>query len=106
MKISYVKTKTGSERPVELDETLEGQPGVRRFKQRDGSGREDWYWVANMMIDAKQNAKRWSCTKHGDKCAHAQAVAQRLEWERLKLSKDKKRSESKGKKKAKAKTGR
>ncbi|MGJ8634485.1 MAG: hypothetical protein ACSHX7_11260 [Luteolibacter sp.] len=102
MKKSYLKTKTGSERTVELDENLACQPGVRRFKQRDGSGREDWYWVANMMIDAKQNARRWSCTKHGDKSAHAQAVAQRLEWERLKQAKAKERAGAKDKKKAKA----
>ncbi len=60
MKKSYVEAKNGKRRMVELDETLMCQPGVRRFKQRDGSGREDWYWVANMMIEAKQNARRWS----------------------------------------------
>ncbi len=106
MKKSYLKTKDGSDRPVELDENLVGQPGVRRFKQRDGSGREDWYWVANMMIDAKQNARRWSCSKHGDKGAHAQAVAQRLEWEKLKLQKAEAKAESKAKKSSKPKAGR
>lgn len=84
MKKSYVMAKAGIKRVVELDENLVGQIGVRRFKQRDGSGREDWYWVANMMIEAKQNARRWSCSKHGDEEAYKQALAQRLEWERKK----------------------
>ena len=103
MKKSYVTTRAGKRRQVELDESLATRPGVRRFKQKDGSGREDWYWVANMMIEAKQNARRWSCTKHGDQGAHAQAVAQRLEWEKLKLAKDAEKSKSKEKSKRKAK---
>ena len=103
MKKSYLETKNGTRRTVELDENLVGQPGVRRFKQRDGSGREDWYWVANMMIEAKQNARRWSCSKHGDKEAHAQAVAQRLEWEKVKLQKTKEKAKAKGKVRSKAK---
>ncbi|WP_411825615.1 hypothetical protein [Luteolibacter sp. AS25] len=101
MKKEYLKTKAGGERTVELDESLEFKPGVRRFKQRDGSGREDWYWVANMMIEAKQNARRWSCTKHGDKGAYELALAQRLEWEKLKLQKDKAKAKAKAESKAK-----
>ncbi|MFD2257249.1 hypothetical protein ACFSSA_11235 [Luteolibacter algae] len=101
MKKTYIKTKDGKRRQVELDETLVGQPGVRRFKQKDGSGREDWYWVANMMIEAKQNARRWSCSKHGDKGAYELALAQRLEWEKLKMQKVKAKAEAKAKKSAK-----
>lgn len=74
-------------RPVQLDDNLETAIGVRRFLQRDGSGRADWYWVANMMIEGKQHARRWSCTKHGDKGAYEKAIAQRQEWEQLKAEK-------------------
>lgn len=84
MEKAHVITKDGSQRIVELDETLVPHIGVRRFMQKDGSGRADWYWVANMMIGAQQNARRWSCSKHGDKGAYEQALAQRQEWERLK----------------------
>jgi hypothetical protein len=87
MKKLYIETKDGSKRAVELDDKLETQIGVRRFMQKDGSGRADLYWVANMMISAKQRARRWSCTKHGDKAAYEQAVAQRQEWERIKEEK-------------------
>lgn len=100
MKISYLKTKNGEKRPVELDGNLVGQPGVRRFKQKDGSGREDWYWVANMMIEAKQNARRWSCSKHGDKGAYELALAQRLEWEKIKQEKTKAKAKAKAESKA------
>ncbi len=80
MRKTRVTTKSGGTRVVELDDTLEPQIGVRRFMQKDGSGRADWYWVANIMIEAKQNARRWSVSAHGDKGAYELAIAQKKEW--------------------------
>lgn len=35
-----------------------------------------------MMVDGKQQARRWACKKYGDEGAFKLALAQRLEWER------------------------
>ncbi len=67
--------------PAKLDGRLRDSTGVRRRLERDGLGREAWWWIANALIDGKQRSRRWSVDKHGDREAWRQAVAQRREWE-------------------------
>ena len=50
--------------------------------ERDGLGREAWWWIANAIIGGKQRSRRWSVDKHGDRGAWRLAVAQRWEWEK------------------------
>ncbi len=69
-------------RPTKLDGRLRDSTGVRRRLERDGLGREAWWWIANAMIEGKQHSRRWSVDKHGDRGAWRQAVAQRREWKR------------------------
>jgi hypothetical protein len=69
--------------PVELDGRLRDSTGVRRRLERDGLGREAWWWIANAIINGKQYSRRWSVDKHGDHGAWWLAIAQRREWEKL-----------------------
>lgn len=67
--------------PVKLDVRLRDSTGVRRRLERDGLGREAWWWIANGTIDGRQRIRRWSVEKYGDRGAWRQAMAQRIEWE-------------------------
>jgi hypothetical protein len=46
--------------------------------ERDGLGREAWWWIANIdiNINGRQVSRRWSVDKHGDRGARP-AIAQR-----------------------------
>jgi hypothetical protein len=66
--------------PVKLDARLRDSPGVRRRLERDGFGREAWWWIASALVDGHQYSRRWSVDKHGDRGAWRQAMAQRKEW--------------------------
>ncbi len=67
--------------PVKLDGRLRDSTGVRRRLERDGLGREAWWWIANGSIEGRQRIRRWSVEKYGDRGAWRQAMEQRLEWE-------------------------
>ena len=67
--------------PAKLDGQLRDSTGVRRRLERDGFGREAWWWITNALFDGKQHSRRWSVDKHGDRGAWRQAIAQRREWE-------------------------
>ncbi len=67
--------------PAKLDGRLRDSTGVRRRLERDGFGREAWWWITNALFDGKQHSRRWSVDKHGDRGAWRQAMAQRREWE-------------------------
>lgn len=69
--------------PTKLDGRLHDSKGVRRRLERDGFGREAWWWFAGAYIKGKQRCRRWSVDKHGDRGAWQQAIAQRREWEKL-----------------------
>ena len=69
--------------PPKLDDRLRASTGVRRRLERDGLGREAWWWIANAVIDGHQRSRRWSVEKHGDRGAWRLAMAQRREWEAL-----------------------
>lgn len=73
-----------TKRPAKLDGRLRDSSGVRRRLERDGFGREAWWWIANAIVDGKQRVRRWSVDRHGDRGAWKEAVAQRKEWERMK----------------------
>jgi hypothetical protein len=49
--------------------------------ERDGFGREAWWWFASAYIDGRQRTRRWSVDKYGDRGAWRLAMAQRREWE-------------------------
>jgi hypothetical protein len=66
---------------VKLDGRLRDSTGVRRRLERDGFGREAWWWFASALVDGKQRTRRWSVDKYGDRGAWRQAIAQRREWE-------------------------
>lgn len=71
------------EKPVaKLDGRLRDSTGVRRRMERDGLGREAWWWIANAIIGGKLHSRRWSVDKHGDRGAQRLAMAQRREWEK------------------------
>ena len=65
---------------AKLDLRLKDLIGVRRRMQRDGMGREAWWWIATAYIENKQRSRRWSVTAHGDREARQLAIAQRKEW--------------------------
>lgn len=67
--------------PTKLDRRLRDSTGVRRRLERDGMGREAWWWIANAIIEGRQRSRRWSVDKHGDRGAWQQAIAQRKAWE-------------------------
>ena len=67
--------------PTKLDGRLRDSNGVRRRLERDGFGREAWWWIATCIVGGVQRSRRWSVDKHGDRGAWQQAVAQRREWE-------------------------
>ena len=67
---------------AKLDGRLRDSTGVRRRLERDGFGREAWWWIASIIIDGHQFSRRWSVDKHGDRGAWRQAMAQRVEWEK------------------------
>jgi len=67
--------------PTKLDGRLRDSTGVRRRLERDGFGREAWWWFASALVDGKQRTRRWSVDKYGDHGAWRQAMAQRREWE-------------------------
>ncbi len=69
-------------RPTNLDGRLRDSTGVRRRLERDGFGREAWWWIASALVDGKQHSRRWSVDKHGDRVAWRQATAQRREWDK------------------------
>jgi hypothetical protein len=68
--------------PVKLDGRLRDSTGVRRRLERDGLGREAWWWFATAVINGRQRTRRWSVDKYGDHGAWRLAMAQRLEWEK------------------------
>lgn len=67
--------------PVKIDGRLRDSTGVRRRLERDGFGREAWWWFASAYIDGRQRTRRWSVDKHGDRGAWRLAMAQRRVWE-------------------------
>jgi len=67
---------------AKLDLRLKDRTGVRRRLERDGMGREAWWWIANAHFAGKQHSRRWSVTAHGDRDARRLAIAQREEWRR------------------------
>ena len=69
--------------PTKLDGRLKDQTGVRRRLERDGLGREAWWWFASALVDGRQRMRRWSVDKYGDLGAYRLAKAQRREWERM-----------------------
>jgi hypothetical protein len=68
--------------PAKLDGRLRDSTGVRRRMERDGLGREAWWWIANININGRQVSRRWSVDKHGDRGAWRLAIAQRQAWEK------------------------
>lgn len=68
--------------PVKLDGRLRESTGLRRRLERDGLGREAWWWMANAIVNGRQRVRRWSVEKYGDRGAWRLAMAQRLEWEK------------------------
>ena len=68
--------------PAKLDGRLRDSTGVRRRMERDGLGREAWWWIANININGRQSSRRWSVDKHGDRGAWRLAIAQRQAWEK------------------------
>lgn len=68
--------------PVKLDMRLRDSTGVRRRLERDGLGREAWWWMASALFDGRQHVRRWSVDKYGDRGAWRLAMAQRREWEK------------------------
>ena len=67
---------------AKLDMRLKDRTGIRRRMERDGMGREAWWWIATAYISNKQLTRRWSVTAHGDREARQLAIAQREEWKR------------------------
>jgi hypothetical protein len=67
---------------VKLDGRLRESTGVRRRFERDGLGREAWWWMANATVNGRQRVRRWSVEKYGDRGAWRLAMTQRLEWEK------------------------
>jgi hypothetical protein len=70
--------------PLKLDVRLSDSKGVRRRLERDGLGREAWWWIANANVNGRQRVRRWSVDKYGDRGAWRQAMAQRREWKKAK----------------------
>lgn len=68
--------------PVLLDKRLHDSTGVRRRLERDGLGRDAWWWFASAVIDGRPHMRRWSVDKYGDRGAWLLAKAQRREWEK------------------------
>ncbi len=66
---------------VKLDVRLLDSTGVRRRLERDGLGREAWWWITNAIVNGRQRVRRWSVDKYGDRGAWRLAMAQRREWE-------------------------
>lgn len=66
---------------VKLDFRLKDSKGVRRRLERDGLGREAWWWFASASIEGRQCVRRWAVDKYGDRGAWQQALAQKREWE-------------------------
>lgn len=66
---------------IKFDRRLKDQVGLRRRFERDGLGREDWWWVVNLVIDGKPRSTRFSIAKHGDMGAFQLARKKRDEWE-------------------------
>jgi len=75
------RPKRVKEEPVPANLT-----GVRRVVEADGLGNVNAWWVANCYMDRKQVSRRWSIRKHGELGAFRQARAQRLRWEKSKVS--------------------
>jgi hypothetical protein len=69
---------------VKLDRNLRECPGVRRKLERDGLGREAWWWFASSTVNGRQRIRRWSVDKYGDRGAWIMAMAQRMDWEESK----------------------
>lgn len=68
--------------PTKLDGRLRDSTGVRRRLERDGLGREAWWWFATAVINGRQRTRRRSVDQHGDHGAWRLALAQRREWEK------------------------
>jgi hypothetical protein len=69
--------------PTKLDGRLRDSTGVRRRLERDGFGREAWWWFASAVINGRQHIRRWSVDKYGDRGAWRLAITQRQEWEKF-----------------------
>lgn len=69
--------------PVKFDGRLKESTGVKRRLERDGLGREAWWWFATAMVDGRQRSRRWSIDKHGDREACRLAKEQRRQWEMM-----------------------
>jgi hypothetical protein len=82
--------------PVKLDGRLRDSKGVRRRLERDGLGREAWWWMASSLVDGRQRIRRWAVDKYGDRGAWRLAWEQRREWE--KAYPDKRRKQKKRRK--------
>ena len=65
-----------------IDRRLKDLKGVRRRYERDGLGREAWWWLVSSYVDGKMRMRRFAVAKYGDREARRLAVAQRDEWER------------------------
>jgi hypothetical protein len=68
--------------PAKLDGRLRDSTGVRRRLERDGFGREAWWWFASAVINGRQRTRRWAVNKYGDRGAWRLAMAQRREWKK------------------------
>jgi hypothetical protein len=66
---------------TKLDGRLRDSTGVRRRLERDGFGREAWWWFATAIVNGRQRTRRWSVDKYGDRGAWRFALAQRKAWE-------------------------
>ena len=49
------------------DLRLNSRTGVHRRLERDGMGREAWWWFASSNFGGKQRTRRWAVTAHGDR---------------------------------------
>jgi len=83
----FARRSYQGKRPVvlkeaKLDLRLKNLTGVRRRLERDGMGREAWWWFATANFGGKPRTRRWAVTAHGDREARRLAIAQREEWER------------------------
>ena len=69
--------------PTKLDGRLRDSTGVRRRLERDGLGREAWWWFASINVRGFHSNRRWSVDKYGDRGAWRLAMTQRQEWEKF-----------------------
>jgi hypothetical protein len=65
-----------------LDGRLRDSTGIRRRLERDGLGREAWWWFASAYLNGRQRTRRWSVDNYCDRGAWRLAMSQRQEWEK------------------------